>query len=195
MVETRTYGYCRVSTNDQNIEKYINQLIEYGIPGEFIYHEKITGKSKASEREQLKALLKHVRKGDTIVIESLTRLGRSTKDLIEVSEMLEGKGVQLKSIKENIDTTTPTGKAMFGMLAVMAQFERDLISERTKFGLEAARARGKKGGRKKTDESVLKKAKKLYDAKTLTVAEICEATGVSRTVLYDYIRENKYTKM
>ncbi|PGZ92183.1 recombinase family protein [Bacillus sp. AFS029533] len=191
MAETRTYGYCRVSTKDQNIEKYINQLIPYGISEEFIYHEKITGKSKACEREQLKELMKHLRKGDTIVIESLTRLGRSTKDLIEVSEMLEGKGVQLKSIKENIDTTTLTGKAMFGMLAVKAQFERDLISERTKFGLEAAISRGKKGGRKKTDEAALKKAKKLYDAKTLTVAEICETTGVSRTVLYDYLRESK----
>ncbi|GGI12585.1 recombinase family protein [Gottfriedia solisilvae] len=187
--EPVTFGYCRVSTDEQNLDKYINQLIDYGIRPIHIFSEKITGTKK--DRPQLMELLNHVENGDTIVIESLSRLGRSTKDLIEIFEILKAKGVQLVSLKDRIDTTTPTGTAMFGMLAVIAQFERDLISERTKFGLASARARGRLGGRKRTDEKVLKKAVKLYEGKSLTIKEICEATGVSRTVLYDYIRAQK----
>ena len=191
MAEDKIFGYCRTSTKDQNIEKYVEQLEKYGIPREDIYYEKVSGGIAPKDRPELSKLLKVVRAGDTIVIESLSRLGRSTKDLIETAELLQEKGVELKSLKEDIDTKTATGKAMFGMLAVMSQFERDQIRERTKFGLEYARARGRVGGRKKTDIKKLELAKKLYDSRTMTVKEICASTGVSRNVLYTYIREVK----
>jgi len=111
--------------------------------------------------------------------------------LIDITEKLKAKNIELKSLKENIDTTTATGKAMFGMLTVMAQFERDLISERTIQGLESARARGRKGGRPKKAEDKLNIAFKMYDSKNFTVAQITEATKISKPTLYRYIRERK----
>ena len=113
-------GYARVSTQDQNLDRQLDQFKEAGC--EKIFQEKITGTIK--ERPELEEMFKQLRKGDTVVISELTRLSRSTRDLLELSEKLKEKDVELVSLKEKIDTTTATGKAMFGMLAVMAQFER-----------------------------------------------------------------------
>lgn len=132
------------------------------------------------------------RRGDTIVVWRLDRLGRSLKELIETVTMLADRGIELRSLKENIDTSTPTGKLMFHIIAALAEFERDIISERTIAGLEAARARGRKGGRPKATSTIrpsqLERAKELYTAKDNTVEEIMQLTGFkSRNTFYKYI--------
>lgn len=132
-------------------------------------------------------MLTDLDKGDTVVVESLSRLGRSTKNLIELMELFNDKGVNLVSLKENIDTTTPTGKLLFTLISAISQFERDCLAERTKEGLAAARARGRKGGRPKKSSSIIEKAIKLYNSKEYSIAEIKELTGVSRSTLYRYI--------
>ena len=185
----KVFGYARVSTQDQNLDRQIDKLLEEGIHKSDIYTEKITGTKK--DRPELNKLLDNIDVDDTLVISELTRLGRSTRDLINISEQLQSKGVELKSLKENIDTTTATGKAMFGMLSVMAQFERDLISERTHEGLASARARGRVGGRPKTSSKDIDRALALYYAKDLSVNDICELIGISKPTLYKYINQRK----
>jgi len=177
-------GYARVSTNGQILDRQIDSLNKAGV--EQIFQEKYTG-TKA-DRPQLNEMLKIARKGDSIVVADLTRLSRSTKDLISISEMLKDKGIELVSLKEKIDTSTATGKLMFGMMAIMAQFERDIISERTTEGLVAARARGRVGGRpSKLDETKIATIKQLYNKRELTVKEICAMFDISRPTLYKVI--------
>lgn len=183
------FGYARVSTEGQNLDRQIDRLKEYGIHKANIYQEKITGTKK--ERPKLNKLLEVVEKGDVIVVSELTRLSRSVKDLISISETLNSKGVELISLKENIDTTTATGKAMFGMLAVMAQFERDLIAERTREGLASARARGRKGGRPKVKPEDIDRALMMYESEKFSIKDICIMCGISKNTLYNYIRERK----
>lgn len=173
-------GYARVSTDEQNLDRQIDALEKNG--AEKIYFEKITGRK--SDRPQLIELMDYARKGDMIVITELSRLGRSTKDLILISEKLNEKGIMLKSLKENIDTNTPTGKLMFGMLAVLAEFERNVIVERVNEGIKSARERGKIGGRPKVSNDKLSLACKLYESKEYTVKEITNMTGISKATLY-----------
>ena len=182
-----TYGYARVSTADQRLERQTDALKNYGV--DTIYCEKMTGTKK--NRPELDRLLCDVQPGDTIVIESLSRLGRSVKNLAELMEQLNEKRVRVISMKEVIDTVTPTGKLLFTILSSLAQFERDVLAERTAEGLKAARARGHLGGRPKTDESKTQKALALYDTKQYTAAEITALTGVSRTVLYRAVNGRK----
>ncbi len=137
-------------------------------------------------------MLDVARKGDVIVVWRLDRLGRSLKQLIETVTLFAERGIELRSLKENIDTTTPTGKFMFHIVAAMAEFERDVISERTQAGLEAARARGRRGGRPKAIQKIeprnLARAKELYAAKNNTIAEIMQMTGFkSRNTFYKYV--------
>ena len=122
--------------------------------------------------------------GDTVVVESLSRLGRSTKDLIELVELFGNSGVNLVSLKESIDTNSPTGKLLFTLMSAIAQFERDVIAGRTKEGLNAARARGRTGGRPRTNAESIKKAVKLYHTGQYSVKEIQELTGVKKDTLY-----------
>lgn len=174
------FGYARVSTEDQNLNMQIDALQTMGC--ERIFQEKISGMN--DQRLELLKMLDMAREGDTIVVYKLDRLGRSTKKLIELIDDLNNKGVEFQSIRDSIDTHTAVGKAMFRMLAVLAEMERDLISERTRAGLTAARARGRLGGRPKKDAKLLDKAMKLYDSKAYTVPEIAEITSVSKTSLY-----------
>lgn len=125
------------------------------------------------------------------MIESLSRLGRSTKDLIELVELFERKKVHLVSMKESIDTSTPTGKLLFTLMSALAQFERDVIAERTKEGLKSARARGRMGGRPKIDEAKVKQAVKLYNTRQYSVKEIEELTGVKKATLYRRLDDEK----
>ena len=155
-----------------------------------IYEEKVSGIKK--DRSELNKMLDQIRTGDVIIISDLTRLSRSVKDLFSFVEQIEEKGTNIKSIKESwVDTTTAQGKLMFTIFAGISQFERDLISQRTIEGLNAARARGKQGGRPKTNEKEIKLAVKMYNSKNYSISEITKATGVSKTTLYRYINNNK----
>lgn len=181
-------GYARVSKIDQDLEKQIKQLQYEGC--ERIYKEKITGTK--IDREELEKLLDQLRVGDIVIITELTRLGRSTKDLFKIVEIIESKGANIKSLKESwIDTATPQGKLMFTIFSGISQFERDLISQRTKESLVVARARGRKGGRPKKDSAKTDLAIKMYNAKEYSIREILDATGLSKTTLYRYINLNK----
>lgn len=173
-------GYGRVSTLDQSLDLQTDALTKAGCIK--IFEEKVSGKN--DDRLELAKALDYLREGDALVVYKLDRLARSTKKLIELSELLEQRGIELISIRDNIDTTTAVGRAMFKMLAVIAELERDIISERTMAGLEAARARGRLGGRPRTDKKKLDQAVKLYESKQHTLKDIVEMTGVSKPTLY-----------
>jgi len=180
-----TFGYARVSTEEQNLDRQLDALRKYDV--DHIYNEKITGTKK--NRPELAKMLDRMTAGDTVVIESLSRLGRSTRDLIELTELFNSKGVNLVSLKESIDTNTSTGKLLFTLMSAIAQFERDTIAERTKEGLQAARARGRLGGRPKIDSKQVKKAVKLYNTGEYTIKEIEDLTGVKKSTLYRNLEE------
>lgn len=156
-----------------------------GIDPANIFTDKISGTTK--ERPQFNELLKRLRSGDTLTVWKLDRAGRNIKHLIELVENLHKRGVQFISLKENIDTTTATGRLIFNVFASLAEFERDIISERTVAGLEAARARGRVGGRPAKDKVKVNTAIKMYESKAHTLKEITDATGISPTSLYRYI--------
>jgi DNA invertase Pin-like site-specific DNA recombinase len=174
------FGYARVSTESQNLDRQIDALKKYGV--DHIYNEKMTGTKK--DRPELSKMLDRMTEGDTVVIESLSRLGRSTKDLIELTEIFHSKRVNLVSLKESIDTNTSTGKLLFTLMSAIAQFERDVIVDRTREGLNSARARGKTGGRPKINSDSIKKAAKLYNTRQYSIREIEELTGVKKSTLY-----------
>jgi len=177
-------GYARVSTDDQNLHLQHDELKKAGC--EKIFEDKITG-SKI-DRPGLDAAIDYAREGDVIVVWRLDRLSRSLKDLIQVVSALEEKRIGLKSIHESIDTASSSGKLIFHIFGALAEFERNLIRERTHAGLKAARARGKKGGRpKKLNDEKAKLAQDLYNEKTRTIKQICELVGVSKPTLYKYL--------
>jgi DNA invertase Pin-like site-specific DNA recombinase len=177
-------GYARVSTRDQNLERQTDQLQQMGC--ERIFQEKVTGLKK--ERPELDKLLDQLRTGDIIVVTELTRLSRSIKDLFALVDMIHQKGAHLKSLKEPwLDTTTSQGKLLFAIFAGISQFERDLISERTREGLSSARARGRKGGRPPKPTKDTELALKMYDSLNYSISEIVKATGIGKTSLYRYL--------
>lgn len=179
------FGYMRVSTIDQNLDRQKKQLEEIGCKR--IFFEKVTGTKR--ERPELNRMLDFLRPGDTVVVTDLTRLSRSTKDLIEITELIAKKGAHLKSLKETwLDTTTAHGKMLFTIFAGIAQFERDLTSERTKEGIQAARKRGKYPGRPKTDEEKVNYALYLMD-QGLSRTDAAEKAGISRMTLYRKLKK------
>lgn len=180
-----TFGYARVSTEQQNLDRQLDMLTQYGV--DYIFNEKMTGTKR--DRPELNKLLDRLMAGDTVVVESLSRLGRSTKDLIELVDLFEKKQVHLVSLKERIDTSTPAGKLLFTLMSAIAQFERDVIAERTREGLNAARSRGRVGGRPRTNEKKVKRAVKLYQTGQYSVREIEEMTGVKKSTLYRRLDE------
>lgn len=179
------YGYARVSTRSQELDRQLDLLKEHNCNE--ILTEKMTG-TKAN-RPQLNRLKDKLRPGDTVVVESFSRLGRSTKDLIELVNYFEEHDVKLVSLKEKFDTTTPQGRLMMTVFQAFSQFERDLIVERTKEGLKSARARGRNGGRPKANPKDVARALKLYHSKEYSVKEITEMTGISRATLYRYLKK------
>lgn len=184
-------GYARVSTLDQDPALQTDALEKAGCYRVFV--DKASG--KLDRRPQLDAVLDQLRPGDTLVVWRLDRLGRSMKHLISVVADLEERGVGFRSLNEQIDTSTPVGKLVFHIFGALAEFESDLIRERTLAGLEAARARGRKGGRKKvmTPEK-LKVARAMYDSKEHTIATIAQTIGVSRSALYRAFAEEDAEK-
>jgi DNA invertase Pin-like site-specific DNA recombinase len=174
-------GYARVSTDDQNLDLQKDALTRAGCKR--IYEEHKSG--KCLERPELDACRKALRPGDTLAVWRLDRLGRSLPDLIKIIAELRDAGIGFESVTEKIDTTTATGELTFHIFAALAQFERQLIRERTKAGLTAARARGRKGGRRpKLTASDIKAVKSLVKAGELTMEEIAKHFGVHRSTLY-----------
>jgi DNA invertase Pin-like site-specific DNA recombinase len=174
-------GYARVSTLDQNLDLQLDALKKLGC--DHIYEEKASGKSK--DRPELAHCLKSLRHGDTLCVWRLDRLGRSLQDLIAIVTGLEASGIAFVSVTENIDTSSATGKLMFHVFGALAEFERNLIKERTAAGLASARARGRVGGRKPVlndKQKVL--AKSLMADKSLAISDIAIQLGVSRATLY-----------
>lgn len=184
-----TFGYARVSTEQQNLDRQLDALRKYGV--DVIYNEKMTGTKR--DRPELEKMLDRMTEGDIVVIESLSRLGRSTKDLIQLTELFEQKGVHLISLKEQIDTSTSTGKLLFTLMSAIAQFERDVIADRTREGLKSAKARGRAGGRPKTNPDAVRKAIKLYNTQQYSVKEIEELTGVKKSTLYRNLAGDRKT--
>lgn len=181
-------GYARCSTADQNLDWQIDALRKEGC--ERIYEEKASGTKK--DRPELAKMLDALREGDTVIVCELTRLSRSTKDLFELVERISAAGANIKSLKEAwLDTTTPHGKLLFTITAGISQFERDLTYQRTMDGLAAARARGRMGGRPKTDPKKVEQALAMYDAKTIPIKDITAATGISRASLYNFLKKRK----
>ena len=181
-------GYARVSTQDQNLEMQLDALSKAGC--EQIFQEKASGVK--SERPELLAMQQILRKGDVIYIYKLDRLGRSLKHLLELTSNFEKQGVGLISLNDHIDTTTAQGRLIFNIFASLSEFERDLIRERTKSGLEAARARGRKGGRSrglsKEAERTAMLAQTLYNERKLGVDAIAKELLISKMTLYKYLR-------
>lgn len=182
-------GYARVSTAEQNLDLQVDALKAAGCTK--IYTEKASGAAK-SKRPELERCLDALRAGDTLMVWRLDRLGRSLQHLVEIVGGLHEKGINFKSISDGIiDTTSASGEMVFGIFAVLAQFERRLIHERTMAGLQAARARGKVGGRPKilpTDPRA-RMAKALHADKTMTIPECRQALGgVSRSTFYRLVK-------
>ncbi|MCY3657668.1 MAG: recombinase family protein [Caldilineaceae bacterium] len=181
-------GYARVSTHEQTLDLQIDRLRTAGCAPEHIHADTTAGHSCGIERPGLAAALAFARPGDQLVVWRLDRLGRSLRDLIEQVANLERHGIELVSLQESLDTATPAGRALFQICGVFAEFERNLISERTKAGLAAARARGRKGGRKpKLTPEQLDRAAALMRERRLTVREIAHLSGVTPNTLYRYL--------
>lgn len=181
-------GYARVSTQEQTLNLQKDALEQIGCTKIFTD----TASGAQTERKGLEEALNYVREGDSLVVWKLDRLGRSLKHLIETITALNNRKVGFKSLTENIDTTTSGGKLIFHIFGALAEFERDIIRERTLAGLHAARARGRSGGRPKaTTLDTPKKvaiAQQLYNDKTNAIADICKTLHISRATLYRYIQ-------
>lgn len=181
-------GYARVSTKDQRLDLQIDALKRAGCGK--IFSDVISGVS--TERPNLDAMLSQCRAGDTIVIYKLDRLGRSLVHLVNLVNKLMEEGIHLQSLTDNLDTSTSQGKLMFNVFASLAEFERDLIRERTQAGLKAARARGRVGGRpkglSKESEATSYAAVALYREGKLSVQQISDRLGISKMTLYKYLR-------
>lgn len=178
-------GYIRVSTYDQNPARQEVLMQELGV--EKLFLDKLSGKD--TKRPELQAMLEYLREGDTVVIESLSRLGRSVKDLIEINEQLTKKGVALESKKEKIETLTASGRLMFNVIASIAQFEREIMLERQREGIAIAKAAGKYKGRKEIekpsnwDEVIAK-----WKVREMTSTKAMEELGLKRTTFYKLLK-------
>lgn len=174
-------GYARVSTSDQSMNLQKDALKASGVKEIF---EDI-GSGARSSREGLDQLLKYVRPGDTVVVWRLDRLGRSLRHLVELVANLQARSIGFKSLQENINTETASGKLFLHIFGSLAEFERELIRERTLAGLASARERGRKGGRPRLmDDRQVQLARTLHKEKAIAIGEICRTLGVSKGTLY-----------
>ena len=182
------YGYARVSTRDQNPNLQTDALKKARC--ERIFIDRASG--ARTDRPELNMMLDEIRSGDVVVIWKLDRLGRSLKHLVELVEYLNRRKIGLRSLNDPIDTSNAHGKLTFNIFASLAEFERDIISERTKAGLEAARARGRKGGRPKglSKEAEIKAcaAETLYKKRRLSINQICDQLDICKATFYSYLR-------
>jgi len=179
-------GYIRVSTSDQNLDLQLDALKQVGC--DKIYRDVASGAK--DNRVGLAEVLNYLRKGDTLVVWRLDRLGRSLRHLIDTINQIKEQGSYFRSLQESIDTSTSGGKLIFHIFGALAEFERDIIRDRTKAGLEAARKRGRFGGRpKKMDDKKIALAKTLMADKSNSLNEICEILHVSKATLYRCLKK------
>ena len=184
-------GYARVSKSDgsQSLDLQQDALKAYGVEGENIYSDYASGKQ--DDRQHLQACLKALRKDDTLVVWKLDRLGRNLHHLISIVDDLQNKGIGFKVLTgqgADIDTNTANGRLIFSIFASLAEYERELISERTKAGLASARARGKNGGRKfKMTPTKLQLAQGAMDKRETNISELCKELGITRQTLYRHV--------
>ena len=179
-------GYARVSTRGQKLDAQIKALKEAGVEDDHLFQEKVSGAK--GERPELVALLRHVRKGDTVVVTKLDRIARSTKHLLEIAETLEGKGVTFKILNLNLDTSTATGRMMLTMLGAIAQFERELMLERQAEGFEIAKSKGKITGRPKTARKKTPEVKGLAE-EGMPRQQIADQLGIGVASVYRILRQ------
>jgi DNA invertase Pin-like site-specific DNA recombinase len=188
--EKTTYwrvGYARVSSAGQNLDSQTDALKKVGCRK--IFTDKMTG--SRMNRPGWEQLLEHLRPGDSLVVTELSRMTRSLLDMLQTSQQLEARQINLISLRENIDTTTATGRGFLSMMGVIHQMERELKSERAAAGRASAKARGKSGGRPRTDAGRLENARILYENSEKTAAEVCELTGVGRRTFFSYLRQHR----
>ncbi len=186
MVEAMFIGYARISTPTQKLDLQNDALKKAGC--EDIYCDVSSG--ARTERPELDKCISYLRKGDILVVWKLDRLGRSLRHLVKVVANMENKGIGFKSLQENIDTTTAGGKLIFHIFASLAEFERELIRERTVAGLSAARARGVNGGRPRAlSQKQVMMAKKMLLDKTIPIKEILNTFKISKSTLYKSVRD------
>lgn len=180
-------GYVRVSTKEQNEARQMEALKQHGV--EEFYEEKVSGKD--TNRPRLKELLVYARIGDTIFIESISRLARNTLDFLNLVEQFTSKGVNLVSLKESIDTSTPQGKFMLSVFAALSQLERETIKQRQREGIDIALAEGRSYGRPKVamDMKAFRKVHKQYKEEGLSVVQAAKLLGVTRQVFYRRVKE------
>lgn len=183
-------GYIRVSREDQHEQLQIDALVAAGC--ERLFTDKMSGSGeKTAQRKELANVLSFLREGDTLVVWKLDRLGRSLIDLIKIVQDLEKRGVAFISTTQQIDTTTPTGRFFLHILGAFAEYEREVIRERTRAGLASARRQGRVGGRKKClTEKQIKHLQSLYDNKENSIEDICTTIGISRATLFRYVKKN-----
>lgn len=180
-------GYARVSTAEQSVRLQKDALKAAGC--EKIYADTASGAK--TNRPGLDKALEQLREGDVLVVWKLDRLGRSIQHLLETIKLLQDKKIGFKSLQENMDTTTSGGKLVFHFFSALAEFEREIIRERTRAGLTAARARGRVGGRPQLlDKRDIARLKKLYNERKITVMEICKIFKISRPTFYNYLNNN-----
>lgn len=182
------FGYARVSTKDQNLNLQIEALEKAGC--EKIFNEKISGSTK--NRPELDKMIAHLRKDDELFVWRLDRLGRSLKNIIDLVLSLSEKGVVIKGISDGVDTSTSSGRLFLNIMASLAEYERELIKERTNAGLQSARARGRTGGRPKgyTKETIAKLLimRSVYKDKSKTPEEVYKPLGLTRATFYRYTK-------
>ncbi len=180
-------GYARVSSIGQNLDSQIDALSSLGCTK--IFSDQQSGVSQ--KREGFSRLMEYLREGDSLVVTELSRLSRSLAHLLTVVESLEEKGVEIVSLRESIDTQTATGRCFLSMMGAIAQMERELKSERAWAGRQAAKARGRTGGRPKTQLQKLEQAKILYENSDKTAKEVCQAIGIGRRTLFRYLAQKR----
>jgi DNA invertase Pin-like site-specific DNA recombinase len=182
----KTFGYVRISLAEQNPDRQYDMLkARFGLAEEDIFMDAMTGdRSAYLKREGLQQMLRQLRPGDTVVVESLSRLSRSSSDLLNLLSDFQSKNINFVSCKESIDMNTVTGRLVVAILAALAEFERENLRERIREGLQSAKQRGRVGGRPRTDMKAIAKAIRLYEAKSHSVSEIVSVCKVSKSVLY-----------
>lgn len=184
----RLVGYARVSKGEQNLDLQLDALNDVGCNKECIFVDKVSGAK--DKRPGLDSCLDELKEGDVLVVWRLDRLGRSMVHLVSTIEELKANGIGFRSISDGVvDTTSPSGELVFNIFSALAQFERRLIQERTKAGLDAARARGRKGGRKPldSDDPRIQMAKTMHKDKRMKIGDICKTLKISRTTFYRYL--------